>query len=197
MNDTRQRMWRALPFVMAMLLAAMIPLNAYALFGRKAAEPETAAGAPIARNMEIKAYRGVAYTGTLTATDSEGEAVTFHIATLPAKGTLEFGEEGVFVYTPDANKAGSDSFTFTAVDESGNVSAPATVKIKIARVSSGVDYADTDLLLQRSRMRPLKNIIDAVGPEGVLELEADLISRSRCAITSSRPAARSSAGKDR
>ena len=144
MNDTRQRMWRALPFVMAMLLAAMIPLNAYALFGRKAAEPETAAGAPIARNMEIKAYRGVAYTGTLTATDNEGEAVTFHIATLPAKGTLEFGEEGVFVYTPDANKAGSDSFTFTAVDESGNVSAPATVKIKIARVSSGVDYADTE-----------------------------------------------------
>ena len=143
MNDTRQRMWRALPFVLAMLLATLLPLNGHALFGGRKAEKAPAEGAPIARNMEIKAYRGVAYTGTLEAIDNEGGALTFQITTLPAKGTLEFGEEGVFVYTPDANKAGSDSFAFTATDESGNVSAPATVKIKIARVSSGVDYADT------------------------------------------------------
>ena len=144
MNDTRQNMWRALPFVMAMLLTTLIPLNAYALFGsKKTAEEAAPQGAPIAQNMEIKAYRGVAYTGTLTAIDNEGEEVTFQLATLPAKGALEFGEEGVFVYTPDANKAGRDSFTFTATDGSGNVSAPATVNIKIARVSSGVNYADT------------------------------------------------------
>lgn len=137
-------MWRALPFVMAMLLTTLIPLNAYALFGsKKTAEETPAKGAPIAQNMEIKAYRGVAYTGTLKAIDNEGEAVTFQLTTLPGKGTLEFGEEGVFVYTPDANKAGKDSFTFTATDESGNVSAPATVNIKIARVNSGVDYSDT------------------------------------------------------
>lgn len=145
MNDTRQNMWRALPFVMAMLLTTLIPLNVYALFGsKKTAEASAPQGAPIAQNMEIKAYRGVAYTGTLTAIDNEGEAVTFQLATLPGKGTLEFGEEGVFVYTPDANKAGTDSFTFTATDESGNVSAPATVRIKIARVSSGVSYSDTE-----------------------------------------------------
>ncbi|MBR3560414.1 MAG: surface layer protein [Oscillospiraceae bacterium] len=144
MNDTRQNMWRALPFVMAMLLTTLIPLNAYALFGsKKAAEPAIVQGAPIAQNLEIKVYRGVPYTGTLTAIDNEGEAVTFRLATLPAKGALEFGEEGVFVYTPEQNKAGRDSFTYTAVDESGNESAPATVKIKIERVSSGVHYADT------------------------------------------------------
>ena len=138
-------MWRALPFVMAMLLTTLIPLNAYALFGsKKAAEETPPKGAPIAQNMEIKAYRGVAYTGTLKAIDNEGEAVTFQLATLPGKGTLEFGEEGVFVYTPDANKAGKDGFTFTATDESGNVSAPATVNIRIARVNSGVDYSDTE-----------------------------------------------------
>lgn len=144
MDNTRQKMWRALPFVMAMLLTTLIPLNATALFGgKKAAEEAPAQGAPIAQNMEIKVYRGVSYTGTLKAIDNEGEAVTFRLATLPAKGTLEFGEEGVFVYTPDQNRAGGDSFTFTATDESGNVSAPATVKIKIARVASGVDYSDT------------------------------------------------------
>ncbi len=143
MNDTKQKMWRALPFVMAMLLVTLLPLNAAALFGKKETEEAAVKGAPIAQNLEIKAYRGVPCSGTLKATDNEGEAVTFAVLTQPAKGTLEFGEEGVFVYTPDKNKAGSDSFTYTATDESGHVSAPATVKIRIARVSSGVEYSDT------------------------------------------------------
>ena len=57
-------------------------------------------------------------------------------------------------------------------------SGKSTVGVLLAKALC-VDYADTDLLLQRSRMRPLKNIIDAVGPEGFLELEADLI----CSLT--------------
>ena len=137
-------MWRALPFVMAMLLSTLMPLSASALFGSRRAEETPPQGAPIAQNMEIKVYRGVPFTGTLKATDNEGEAVRFTVVEAPAKGTLEIGEEGVFVYTPDRNKAGTDSFSFTATDASGNVSAAATVKIKIERVASGVCYADLD-----------------------------------------------------
>ena len=137
-------MWRALPFVMAMLLSTLMPLSVSALFGGRGAEETGAPGAPIAQNMEIRAYRGVPFTGTLKATDNEGEAVSFSVVEAPQKGTLEIGEEGVFVYTPDKKKAGVDRFTFTATDESGNVSAPATVKIKIERVDSGVSYSDLD-----------------------------------------------------
>lgn len=143
MNDSRRNTRLALSMT-ALLLAALLPTSALALFGGKRAEEAAPArGAPIARNMELKAYRGVACTGTLRALDNEGEALTFQIAVLPAKGTLEVGEEGVFVYTPDADALGGDSFSFTATDESGNVSAPATVKIRIARASGGVEYADT------------------------------------------------------
>lgn len=138
LNIKRERLWRAVPFAMAMLLTTLLPLAAAAAAER--GEP----GAPVAQNMEIRAYRGVPYTGTLQAADNEGEAVTFALETLPSKGTLEFGAEGVFVYTPDANKAGADRFTFTATDESGHTSAPATVKIRIERVASGVSYSDTD-----------------------------------------------------
>ncbi len=133
-------MWRALPFVMAMLLTTLVPLSAEALFGRRT-EPASAPGAPVARDMEIKVYRGVPYTGTLKA-DGDG-ALTFAVVEAPQKGTLELGEEGVFVYTPGKNKAGTDSFAYTAADADGAVSAPATVKIRIARVASGVSYADT------------------------------------------------------
>ena len=145
MNDTRQRAWFALPFAAAMLLTTLFPTGAAALFGgKRAAETAPAQGAPIAQNLELKAYRGVACTGTLKAVDNEGEAVIYQIATLPVKGTLECGDGGVFVYTPAADAAGTDRFTYTAADESGNVSAPATVTIRIARVSSGVRYADTE-----------------------------------------------------
>ena len=139
-----QRINRAAPFVMAMLLATLMPLSASALFGGRAAPAKAPKGAPIAQDMEIKTYRGVAFTGTLKAVDNEGEAVSFALVEAPEKGTLELGSEGVFVYTPDVNRAGSDRFTFTAKDESGNVSDAATVKIKICRVSSGVAYADTE-----------------------------------------------------
>lgn len=143
MNNTKDWLRRAVPFAMAMLLSTLIPLSAQALFGGKKETDAPAAGAPIARDLEIKAYRGVPYTGTLRAIDNEGDTLTFSIVEAPRKGALELGEEGLFVYTPDKNKAGSDRFTYTAVDESGNVSEIATVKIKIARVSSGVVYADT------------------------------------------------------
>ncbi|MBE7004022.1 MAG: surface layer protein [Ruminococcaceae bacterium] len=142
MNDMRLNMRRAVPFVMAMLLATLMPLSAQALFGGKG---ETAVpGAPVAQDMEIRAYRGVAYTGTLKAVDNEGGILAFQMVDAPEKGTLELGEEGVFVYTPDRNRAGTDRFTFTATDEDGNVSREAVVKIRISRVSSGVSYSDTD-----------------------------------------------------
>ncbi len=144
MKQRNDRLSRALPFVMAILLTTLLPLSAQALFGgKKDAEPPVS-GAPVAQDMEIKAYRGVAYTGTLKAVDNEGGAVTFTVVEAPQKGVLEVSEEGVFVYTPDKNKAGADRFTFVATDGDGHVSAAATVKIQIARVASGVAYSDTE-----------------------------------------------------
>ena len=131
-----------MPFVMAILLLTLVPLNAQALFGRsKGAEPVP--GAPVAQNMEINTYRGVPYTGTFKATDYENENVTFRVTESPKKGTLEFSPEGIFIYTPDNNKSGKDHFCYTAVDDGGRCSAPATVKIRIKRVDSGVCYSDT------------------------------------------------------
>lgn len=144
MKQRNDRLNRAIPFVMAILLTTLLPLSAQALFGSKKDTETPVQGAPIAQDMEIKAYRGVSYTGTLKATDNEGDNVTFSVVEAPQKGTLELGAEGVFVYTPEKNKAGSDRFTFVATDEDGHVSAAATVKIQIARVSSGVAYSDTE-----------------------------------------------------
>ena len=147
MDREHQGAFRALPFVAAMLLLTLLPLTqTQALFGFGKQETSvTAPGAPIAKDLELKAYGGVPCPGTLQAVDNEGESVVFSIVQPPKKGVLELSEDGsAFVYTPGKNRGGKDRFTFIATDESGNASAEATVTIRIERMASGVRYSDTD-----------------------------------------------------
>jgi len=63
----------------------------------------------------------VALNGTLSATDPGGGAVTFTQGTPPKSGSLTgFTAAGAFVYTPNPNFTGSDSFTVTAADAAGH-----------------------------------------------------------------------------
>lgn len=135
--------YRAVPYAMALLLAALSALPAAALFGREKEAAPAAEGAPIAQNLSVRAYRGIPYTGTLSAIDREGGEVTFSIVTEPSKGTVEL-DGAVFVYTPAKNRVGADSFTYAATDEDGNISAPAKVSITIERTKSGVTYDDME-----------------------------------------------------
>ena len=118
--EKRKELWRALPFVMALLLLTLVPAqSASALFGKGKEEAKAVDGAPVAENMEIKVYRGVAYEGEFRAVDNEGDEVTFAIAQEPKKGTVALTEDGLgFVYTP-GGKLGTDSFTYTAIDAYG------------------------------------------------------------------------------
>ena len=145
MQRKNDAIFRALPFVMAMLLLPLVPMqSASALFGRAKEETKAADGAPVAENMEICVYRGVAYEGAFRAVDNEGGALCFAIAREPKKGTVTLTEDGLgFVYTP-LGRLGSDSFTYTASDEEGNISLPATVSVTIEKANCGVFYADMD-----------------------------------------------------
>lgn len=145
MDTRKDRLWRALPFVMALLLLTLLPLQGVsALFGREKEESRSADGAPVAENLELRVYRGVPYMGAFRAVDNEGGALAFEIVSQPKKGTASLTEDGLgFVYTP-GGKLGTDSFTYTAADAEGNVSLPATVSIAVERAASGVTYADMD-----------------------------------------------------
>ena len=138
MKNTLMR--RAAALALAAALAATN--SASALFGKKQETPEPAEGAPVARAIEIKTYRGIPYQAQFLASDSEGEDMTFAVVDQPRKGSVTV--DGVnFTYTPDEGVTGGDSFTYAATDSAGHVSQPATVTVTIEKTRSGVTYADT------------------------------------------------------
>ena len=130
----------ALALLTALFLLTATPAGALFGIGEEEAVP---AGAPVPQNQEVETYVGVACQGTLTAVDSEGDAYTFSIVDGPNKGTVALAEDGTtFVYTPEEGKSGKDTFTFTATDAEGHVSAPATVTIHIRKQKTDVRYSD-------------------------------------------------------
>jgi VCBS repeat-containing protein len=73
-------------------------------------------------------------------TDPEGAALTAQLVSGPSHGTLTLNTNGSFTYTPAADYAGSDSFTYVANDGTTN-SNIATVTITVTS-TSGVLFSD-------------------------------------------------------
>ena len=88
---------------------------------------------PVATAQSVTTAEDTAKPITLTATDADGNALTYTIVTQPAHGTLS-GTAPNVTYTPELNYNGPDSFTFKVND--GTVdSAPATVSITVTPVN--------------------------------------------------------------
>lgn len=131
---------RALLLALLLLAALALPVAAMALTIDSTADNT----APIAEHLSLTTYRGIAITSRFSAVDAEGDPVTFQIVDSPARGkvTLDENDPAAFWYTPYEGKKGKDTFTYVAVDDKGNVSAPATVKIVIEKQRSKVTYSD-------------------------------------------------------
>ena len=106
------------------------------------AEVENAA--PIAEDLTLTTYKGVAISSRFAAVDPEGDLVTFQVVDSPARGQVAMDENdpAAFTYTPYEGKKGKDSFTYVAIDAKGNTSKPATVKVSIQKQSTSVNYSD-------------------------------------------------------
>lgn len=98
--------------------------------------------APTATPQSFETYKNIANDGKLTGTDPEQEALTFQLAEAPRRGTVELKADGTYLYTPEKNKVGEDSFTFTVTDAAGNVSAPARVSIRILKPADAMTFGD-------------------------------------------------------
>ncbi len=83
--------------------------------------PPPANNAPTASDVAALTRPATAVTGTLSATDADGDALTFALVAGPANGSVALSGTGDqdFEYTPNAGFAGVDTFTFNASDGAG------------------------------------------------------------------------------
>ena len=117
-------------------------LNEWSLFDTRytMAQPPVPNDAPVASDdaysVDEDSVLTVAAPGVLANdTDTDGpDALTAHLASGPAHGSLTLNAGGSFTYTPDADYNGTDSFTYVANDgqDGSNV---ATVAIAVNAVA--------------------------------------------------------------
>ena len=100
---------------------------------------------PIAENIAVETFADIAVTGTFSGIDPDADGLTYRLATEPKRGTVLLdADNGTFRYLPSAGKTGTDSFTYTALDDSGTVSTPAKVTVTINEQETDMTYADMD-----------------------------------------------------
>jgi VCBS repeat-containing protein len=89
--------------------------------------------APVADDQNVSSDEDAAKSITLTASDVDGDGLTFSVVDGPSHGVLS-GTAPNLTYTPDANYNGTDSFTFKANDGAAD-SNIATVSITVNAVN--------------------------------------------------------------
>lgn len=99
--------------------------------------------APVAEDSAIETYKNLPNEGLLKVSDPEGQPLVFTVTRMPRRGELIIREDGSYLYTPEKNKVGTDSFCFTATDPAGNISREATVTVKILKPTDSAQYTDT------------------------------------------------------
>ncbi|HET7922238.1 MAG TPA: YHYH protein [Gammaproteobacteria bacterium] len=89
--------------------------------------------APTASNGSVTTTENTAVNSDLTATDSDGDVLTYSMVGQPSHGTASItnSSTGAFTYTPTTGYSGSDSFTFKATDSAGNDSNTATETVTV------------------------------------------------------------------
>ena len=87
--------------------------------------------APVASSATMTVAAGTSTAVMLSATDADGDSLTYSVVTSPAHGQLSSGTGPNRIYTPNAGYTGSDSFTFKANDGIAD-SNIATVSITVA-----------------------------------------------------------------
>jgi hypothetical protein len=102
--------------------------------------------APIAQSGSFTTAEDTPLSGTLVASDPNGDPISYSLVSQPARGTVVITDPstGAFTYTPSLSVFGGDSFTFQAI-AAGETSNIATVSITITPVNDPPSAFDSTL----------------------------------------------------
>ncbi len=133
--------------------------------------------APTADDQSVTTQEDTAVSITLTASDVDGNPLTYSVQTGPSNGVLS-GTAPNLTYTPDLDYDGADSFTFVAND--GTVdSTPATVSITV-NPTNEMHVQSIDMTAKvkgkstKSQIFTSVTIVDADGPVAGAQVTIEL-----------------------
>jgi len=86
--------------------------------------------APVSSGGAITVNEDTSGNGLVTASDVDGDPLTFALASYVGNGSVTVNPDGTFNYTPGLNENGTDSFTYTVSDGQGG-STTQTVNVTI------------------------------------------------------------------
>ena len=98
---------------------------------------------PVAADSDAETYRNLPRDGLLDVRDPENQPLSYRLIRAPRRGSVILRRDGSFLYTPEKNRVGTDSFVYTAADPGGKSSEPATVTVRVLPVSADRPYSDT------------------------------------------------------
>ncbi|WP_157888300.1 Ig-like domain-containing protein, partial [Neptunicoccus sediminis] len=90
--------------------------------------------APVAQAGTASGNEDTVISGSVAASDVDGDALTFALATDGTNGAVTMAADGSYSYTPDGDFNGSDSFTYTVSDGNGGTDTQ-TVTITVNAVN--------------------------------------------------------------
>ena len=117
---------------------------------------------PVADDDSITLDEDTTAPVTLSATDPDGDPLTYTITSGPTNGTLS-GTAPNLTYTPNPNYAGPDTITYTANDGT-NTSNTATITITITEVNDPPVADDDSITLDEDTTAPVT--LSATDPDG-------------------------------
>ena len=122
------------------------------------------ADAPVASDDSVSTDEDTQYSGTLSASDGDDDALTYSVVTDPSNGTLSITNTstGDYTYDPTANYHGSDSFTFSASD--GALSDTSTVVVTINSVNDAPVASDMEVVTDEDN--PVSDTLSVSDVEG-------------------------------
>ena len=97
--------------------------------------PPPANQVPVAADLTNLIRPAETATGTFSATDADGDPLTYALVDMPANGMVTLSGTGDqdYAYVPDAGFVGSDTFTYAASDaEDTSNTATVTVTVELA-----------------------------------------------------------------
>ncbi|WP_233671883.1 retention module-containing protein, partial [Pectobacterium punjabense] len=120
--------------------------------------------APVTADQSIATDEDTPVSGTIVATDVDGDTLSYTVSTQPANGTLTLdGTTGAYTYTPGANFNGNDRFVVTVSDGNGGTTT-STVSIGVRPVNDAPVTADQSIATDEDT--PVSGTIVATDVDG-------------------------------